>query len=117
MTICTFDLMVGDMGFMHEGRGIFRVQEGRFLMALETFSFRDMAIPFHDIHMALFTGHSPCNILPVIEVPTSDFDISFGLDVTGGTASDGTGDTFFFSSGSGAVVMADEAVGVMNREV
>jgi hypothetical protein len=86
-------------------------------MALETFSLRDVAVSLHDIHMALLAGHPSCNILPMIEAPAFDFNIAFGLDVTGGTAPDGTGDTFLFSSGSRSVIMANETVGVVNREV
>jgi len=54
-------------------------------MALETFSLRDMAIPLHNIHMALFTGYPSGNILPMIETPAFDLNVPFRLDVTGGT--------------------------------
>jgi len=87
------------------------------MMALEAFPLRDMAIALHHIHMALLTGHPSCNILPMIETPALDFNIPFGLDVAGGATPHGTGDALLFSSRSGAVVMADEAVGIVNREV
>jgi hypothetical protein len=86
----TLDLVVGDMFFMHELRGIFRTQEDRFIMTFHTLSFRHMTISLNHTEMALFTGNPSCDVLFVIKVPTFDLDIPFGLDMTGSTPSDRT---------------------------
>jgi hypothetical protein len=90
VTTRTFNLMISDMFLVHELRGIFGCQQNGFIMTFETLSFRDMTISLNDAEMALLTGNPPCNILFVIETPTLNFDITFGLDMTGGTSSDGT---------------------------
>jgi hypothetical protein len=59
-------------------------------MTFHTFPFGYVAIPLNDAKMALFAGHSSCNIFPMIKTPTIDFDIPFGLDVTRGAATHGT---------------------------
>jgi hypothetical protein len=84
-----FDLVVGDMFYVHELRGIFRGQEDRFIMTFYALSLGDMAIPLYDAEMAFLASDPPSNILFVIEVPALDFDISFGLHVAGRTPSDG----------------------------
>jgi hypothetical protein len=86
-------------------------------VALETLPFWDMTISLDNINMALFARNSPCNILPMIKIPTFDFDIPLRFDVAGGTTPNGTGDTFLFCSGPRSVVMANETVGVVDREV
>jgi hypothetical protein len=86
-------------------------------VALETFPFRDVTIPLHDIHMAFLARHSSGNILSMIKIPIFDFDIPLRFDMAGGTTSNGTGDTFLFCSGPRLVVMANEAVGVVDREM
>jgi hypothetical protein len=85
----TFDLVVGDMFFVHELRGIICGQEDRLIMTFYAFPLRDMAISLDDAEMAFLAGDPPGNILFVIEVPALDFDISFGLHVAGRTPSDG----------------------------
>jgi hypothetical protein len=117
VTVCAFDFMVGDMCLVHELRGVFCIQEGGVIVALETFSLRDMAIPLHHIHVALLASHPSRNILPMIETPAFDFNIPFRLDVTRGAASHRTGEAIILSSRSGAVVMTDETVGIMDCEV
>jgi hypothetical protein len=84
-----FDLVVSDMLFMHELRGIFRSQEDRLIMTFYALSFRNMAIPQYDAEMALLASDPSGNILFVIEIPTFDFDISFRLYVAGSASSDG----------------------------
>ena len=58
-------------------------------MTFQAFSFRDMAISLHNAEMALLASDPPGNILLMIEAPTLDADIPFGLHVAGGTSSDG----------------------------
>jgi hypothetical protein len=53
----------------------------------------------------------------MIETPAFDFNIPFRLDVTRGAASHRTGEAIILSSRSGAVVMTDETVGIMDCEV
>jgi len=78
VAIGAFDLVVGDMFFVHQLRGIFRGQEDRFHYDIRrNFPSGDMAIPLHDAEMALLAGDPPGNILFVIEVPPLDLDISF----------------------------------------
>jgi hypothetical protein len=90
VAICAFDLMISDMFFVHELRGIFGIQYFRLTMTLETLPLRDMAISLNNIDMALFTVHPSGNILSMIEIPTFDLNVSFGLDMTGSTTSNGT---------------------------
>jgi hypothetical protein len=90
VAICAFDLVVGDMILMHELRGIFGAQYFRYIMALDTFSLWNMGVSLHDIVMALLTGHPSFNILPMIETPTFDLNVPFGLNMTRGTTAYGT---------------------------
>jgi hypothetical protein len=113
----TFDFVVGDMFLMHELRGIFRTQEDRFIMTFHTLSLRDMAISLNHTEVALLTGYPSCDILSVIEVPTLDLDIPFGLDMTGGAPSDRTGNALFFPFRTGLVIVTDKAVDFVNREM
>jgi hypothetical protein len=82
--------MVGDMFFMHDLRGIFGTQYHRFIMAFYTFSLGDMTIPLHNTEMAFLTNHPSGNIFPVIKIPTFDFNIPFGFDMTRSTTPYGT---------------------------
>jgi hypothetical protein len=59
-------------------------------MALDTFSLWDMAISLHDIDMTPLTDHLSGDILPMIETPTLDLNISFGLNMTRSTTAYGT---------------------------
>ena len=83
MAIRTFDLMVGDMLLMHELSGIFGRKDLGFIMALDAFSLRDMAIPSNHIAMAPLALHPSCNILSVVKIPAFDLDIPFGLRMAG----------------------------------
>jgi hypothetical protein len=113
----TLDLVVGNMFLMHELRGIFRTQEDRFIMTFQTLSFRDMAISLNDTEMAFFTGDPSFDILFVIEAPTFYLDIPFGLDMTGRTPSDCTGNALLFSFRTSVVIVTDETVDFMNGQV
>jgi hypothetical protein len=86
-------------------------------MALDTLPFRNMAIPLNDVDMAPLTDHSSGNILPVIEIPPLDFNISFGLDMTGGASTYRTRNTLLFTLLAGLIVMADETVDLVNGEM
>jgi hypothetical protein len=81
MAIRTFNFVVSDMIFMHELRGIFRVQYFEFTMALETLPLRNMTITLNHIDMTLFTDDPPGDILPMVKIPSFDIDVSFGLNV------------------------------------
>jgi hypothetical protein len=117
VAICAFDLVVGNMILMHELRGIFGPQYLGFFMTLSTFPLRDMTISLNDINMAFFAGYPSFNILPMIEAPTFNFNVSFGLNMTGGTTTDGARNTFLFPSLTSPVVMTDETIGFVNGEV
>jgi hypothetical protein len=117
VAICAFDLVVGNMILMHELRGIFGPQSLGFFMTLSTFPLRDMTISLNDINMAFFAGYPSCNILPMIEAPTFNFNVSFGLNMTGGTTTDGARNTFLFPSLTSPVVVTNEAVDFVNGEV
>jgi hypothetical protein len=86
-------------------------------MTLYAFPLGDMAISLDNAEMALLTGDPSGNILLMIEVPTLDFDISFGLDVAGSTSSDGARNAVLLSLGAGLVIVTDEAVDFMDSEV
>jgi hypothetical protein len=76
-----------------------------------------MAISLYDAEMALLAGDPSGNILFVIEAPTLDPDVPLRLHVAGGTSSDGARKAFILSLGAGLVIVTDEAVDFMNREV
>jgi hypothetical protein len=117
VAICTFDLVVGDMIFVHELRGIFGAQYFGFIVALDAFPLRDMAVPLHHIVVAPITDDLPCNILPMIKIPTFDFNISFGFDMARGTPSYSTRNAFLLPSWASLVVVADETVDLVNGKV
>jgi hypothetical protein len=117
VTIGAFDLMVGHMILVHELGRIFRGQDFRLIMALNAFSFGDVTVPLNDMDMASFAGDPSCNILPVIETPALNFDISFGFNMAGGTASYGTGNTLLLSLWTRLVIVTDEAIDFVNRQV
>jgi hypothetical protein len=95
VTVCTFDLVVRNVILVHELRGIFGAQYLWLVVALDTFSLRDMTIPLNDADMAPFADDPPCNILPMIEIPTFDFNISFGFKMARATPSYSTGNALF----------------------
>jgi len=53
----------------------------------------------------------------MIETPPIDFNISLWLDMTGRTTPYGTRNALFFSSWTGLVIVTNEAVDFVNREV
>jgi hypothetical protein len=117
MAIGAFDLVVRHMIFMHELRGKFCAQYFRFIMALDTFSLRDMTIALNDIDMALLTSYPSCNIFPMIEAPTLDLNIPFWLNVAGGASSNSTGNAFFLPTWASLKIVTDETVYLMNGKV
>jgi hypothetical protein len=76
-----------------------------------------MAIPLNYADMAPLTDDPPCNILPMIKIPTFDFNISFGLEMARSTSSNRTGNAFLLPSGASLVIVTDETVNLMNGEV
>jgi hypothetical protein len=117
MAIGAFDFMIRDMILMHELRGILSGQQFRLIMALDTLPFRNMTIPLNDVDMAPLTDNPSGNILPVIEIPPLDFNISFGLNMAGGTSTYRTRNTLLFTLLAGLIVMADETVDFVNSEM
>jgi hypothetical protein len=117
VTIGALDLMVGHMILVHELGRIFRRQDFRLIMALNTLSFGNMTVPLNDMDMASFAGDPSGNILSVIETPALHLDIAFGFNMAGGTSSDRTGNTLLLSCRASIIVMADEAIDLMNGEV
>ena len=86
-------------------------------MTFQALSLGDMAISLDNAEMALLASDPPGNILFMIEAPALDPDIPFRLDVAGGTSPDGTRKTFLLPLGAGLIVVADEAINFMNRQV
>jgi len=117
VAIRTFNLMIGDMILMHELRGIFCSQYCRLIVALNTFSLRHMGVSLNDINMALFTGHASRYVLPVIEVPAFDFDVPLRLEMTGSATPYGARNTLFLPFWTSLIIVADEAVDIMNGEM
>jgi hypothetical protein len=117
MAIGTFDFVVGHMILMHELRGIFGCQNFRFVMALNAFSFRNMGVSLNDMDMASFAGDPSGNIFTVIETPALHVDIPFRFNMTGGAASHRTGKALLFPLWASFVIMTDEAIDLMNREM
>ena len=117
MTVGTFDLVVGDMFPMENLRSILRAEKDGLVMALETFSLRNVPIALDHADVAFLAGHPSFDVLSMIETPIFDLDVPLRLKVARGTASDGTGQAILFSLRTRFVVMADEARGLMNRQV
>jgi hypothetical protein len=117
VTIWTFDLVVGDMFFMQDLRGILSAHNFRLVMALDTFSLWYMAIPLNYTEVTFFTGHPSCNILTMIEIPSLDLNVPFGLDVARGTTPYGTWNTFLIATCASLEVVTNEAIGLVNCEV
>ncbi len=117
MAAGAFDLVVSHMFFMHHLGGEFRTQEDRFIMTFQALSLRDMAISLDNAEMALLASDPSGDIFLMIKAPPFDPDIPLRLHVAGGTSSDGAGKTFFLSLGAGLVVVADETIDFMDRQV
>jgi hypothetical protein len=86
-------------------------------MALDTLAFRNMSIPLHHVDMTPLTDNPSGNILPVIEIPPPDFNVSFGFDMTGGTSSYRTRNALLLTPRARLVVMADETIDLVNGEM
>jgi hypothetical protein len=117
MTRGTFDLMIRHVVSMKGLRGIFCNKDFRFVMAFKTFSLRHMGIPLNHTEMTLLARNPSLDILAVIEIPPFDVDIAFGCNMAGGTTSHGAGDAILLSLWTRLVVVTDEAIDFMNREV
>jgi hypothetical protein len=105
------------MILMHELRGIFRAQYFRFVVALNALPFRDMAIPLYHIEMAPFADHSSFNVFPVVEIPPLDFNIALRFHMARATTSHGTGDAFLITPWTSLIIVTDEAIRLVNREM
>jgi hypothetical protein len=86
-------------------------------MTLDALSFRDMTVPFNHIEMAFLARHPSVDIFAMVETPPFNLDISFRLEVAGGTPAHGTGKTFFLPLWAGLVIVTDETVRLVNGEV
>ena len=86
-------------------------------MAFNAFPLRHMGVSLNDAEMTLLARHPSLDIFAVIEIPTFDIDIAFGCDMAGGATSNGAGDTILFSLWASLIIVTDEAVDFMNREV
>ena len=113
----TLYLMIGHMYSVEGWRAIFCHEYLRFVMAFKALSLRHMGIPLNHAEMALLAGNPSLDVLAVIEIPTFDIDIAFGCYMAGGTTSHGAGNAVLFSLGARLVVVTDETVDFMNREV
>jgi hypothetical protein len=76
-----------------------------------------MAVPSNDIEMTLLASHPSRNILPMIKIPTLDFNVPFRFDVARGTTPYGTGNAFLLPSRSRTVEMTDKTVGFVNGQM
>lgn len=117
MAIRTFDLVVGDMFLMHELGGVFGREDLRFAVTLDAFALRDVAIALDDVDMTAFALHPSGDILPVIKSPPLDIDIALGFHMARDAASDRTGDAVLLPLRTCSIVMADEAIGLMDGEM
>jgi hypothetical protein len=86
-------------------------------MAFDTFSLGYMTVPLNHTEMAFLTGDPPGDILSVIEVPALDLNIPFRLDMAGGAPSDGTRNALLLPFWPRLIIVTDEAVDFVNREV
>jgi hypothetical protein len=109
--------MIGNMLLMCELGGIFCTQYERLVMAFNTLSFRNMAVPLNNTEMAFLTGHPSLNIFSMIEVPTINFNISLWCEMARGATPYSTRKTLPLPFGTSLVVMADETVCLMNGKV
>jgi hypothetical protein len=113
----TLDLMIRDVFPMKGLRRIFCHEYLRFVMAFKTLSLRHMGIPLNHTEMTLLASHSSINIFTMVEIPALDIDVAFWRNVAGGATSHCTGDAVLFPLWTGLIVVTDEAVGFMDREV
>jgi hypothetical protein len=82
------NLVVRNVVSVKRGRGILRHEDLRFVVAFEALPFGHVAIPLDHAHMTFLAGNSSLDVFPMVEVPSLDVDVPFGLDVTCGAASD-----------------------------
>jgi hypothetical protein len=76
-----------------------------------------MAISPNHTEMAFLTSHPSGNIFPVIKIPTFDFNIPFGFDMTRSTTPYSTGNALLLPSRTSLVIVADETVDSLNGEM
>jgi len=86
-------------------------------MTLETFPFWNMTIALNHIHVAMLTFYPSLNVLSMIEIPSFNINVTFGLNVTGLATAHCTREAFLLSSGTHPIKMADEAVGLMDGQM
>jgi hypothetical protein len=90
MAVGALDLVIRHMFPVKNLRGIFYGKKFRFVMTFEALPLGNVAVSLNDAHVALLTRYPSFNILPVIEVPALNFDISLRFDMTGRATSYGT---------------------------
>ena len=88
-----------------------------FVMTFETLPFGHMAISLDDAHVAFLAGNPSFDVLPVIEVPALDLNISLRFDVTGRATSYRAGNAILFTFRTGFIIVADKTVRLMDGEV
>ena len=86
-------------------------------MTLDALPLGYVTVSFNHIEMALLARHPSLNISPVVETPAFDIDVTLRLEVAGGTPAHGTRKALLLPFWTGLVVVADEAVGLVNGEV
>jgi len=86
-------------------------------VALDALSFWNMAIPLQYAEMASFTGNSSRDIFSVIKVPSLNVDVSFRLNVAGGTSSHRTRKAVLLPFGTRLKVVTDKTIGFVDREM
>jgi hypothetical protein len=117
MTTGAFYLMVRDMVLVQTLGGILDGQQLWFIVALNTFSFRNMAIALHDTEVTFFTRHTPGNIFLVIKVPSFNVDVSLRLNVTGGASSHRTRKAVLIPLGAGLKIVTNKTIGLVDGEM
>jgi hypothetical protein len=96
---------------------ILGAQDLRFIMALHALPLRNVTVPLDNTDVAFLAGYSSHDVLPVIEVPSIHFDITFGLKVAGSTSPDGAREAILLTFWACLIVVTDETVGLVNGEV
>jgi len=117
MTGNTFNLVIRYMFSVERLGGILGDKNLRFVMAFDALSFGNMGISLNHAQMTLLASNPPRDILAVIEIPALHIDIALRLDVAGSAASDGARNAILFSLWAGLVVMTDETIDFMDREM
>jgi len=113
----TLDLMIRDVFPMKGLRRVLCHEYVRFVMAFKTLSLRHMGIPLNHTEMTLLASYPSINIFTMVEIPALDIDVAFRRNVAGGATSHCTGDAVLFPLWTSLIVVTDEAVDFMDREV